>query len=148
MSTMSATELLSEMGAELGIPALRADEQGCCRLKFDGARTVEIFHVPAQRRWLLTSTLQVSAVGSEDWQLLLRGNWAGAGFGGGWAGLDDQNRVVLHLPLADGDASSSALLMATELLLDHAERWEKRLSQTHSTAARPQTPMALWAQRI
>ena len=39
---MSATELLSEMGAELGIPALRADEQGCCRLKFDGDRTVEI----------------------------------------------------------------------------------------------------------
>ncbi|MBF5005615.1 type III secretion system chaperone [Diaphorobacter caeni] len=147
MPSPSPAELLTELGSAIGIPALCLDAQGCCRLMFDGSRLVEMRHVPAQGRWLLTTTLHAAALSSEGWQLLLRGNLVGGGFGGGWAGLDEQGRAVLHLPMVDADASGPALLQAVELLLNHADRWDKRLMEGASTA-RTQAPVQFWAQRI
>ena len=70
----------------------------------------------------------------------------GAGFGGGWAGIDAQGLAVLHLPLALPEASANAMLNAIELLLNHVERWERRLLE--AAPAAPGLRMAEWAQRI
>lgn len=148
MQALTAEALISELGQSIGIAGLRADAQGCCRLLFDGNAIVEIRHVPAQGRWLLSCALASQAPGLEGLKLLLRGNWLGSGFGGGWAGLDEQGNAVLHLPLADAEASASALLVATELLLSHAERWTKRLDEGPRSAQGMAGPMGMWAQRI
>ncbi|MPM33571.1 hypothetical protein SDC9_80148 [bioreactor metagenome] len=147
MPSLSAAELLSELGGAIGIPELCMDAEGCCRLAFDGDWMVELRHAPAQGRWLLSCSVHGVLVSGDGMQLLLRGNLAGSGFGGGWAAIDERGHAVLHLPLADADASGSALVQATELLLDHAERWRKRLAEGPS-ARRAQGPMDRWAQRI
>ena len=148
MQPLSTDELISELGKHIGIPGLRADAQGCCHLVFDGSLAVVIRHVPAQSRWLLSCALEKQTLDAEGLRLLLRGNWLGAGFGGGWVGLDEQDRAVLHLPVPFADASASVLLQATEMLLDHAERWDKRLKESPQAGQRAPAPMAMWAQRI
>ncbi|WP_461469152.1 type III secretion system chaperone [Melaminivora sp.] len=147
MSEDSVSALISALGAAIGIPGLRADAQGCCRLMFDGEHIVELHPAPAQGRWLLCCTLRAQQAGHEALRTLLQGNLMGAGFGGGWAALDAQGNAVLHLPLAWSDASADSLLQATELLLQHAERWQQRLSSAQHAAA-PAARMMDWAQRI
>lgn len=146
MTDNSAPTLITALGEAIGIPALRPDAQGCCRLLFDSDRAVEIRCVPAQGRWLLSCALRGQRADGAALQLLMQGNHLGAGFGGGWAGVDAQGLAVLHLPLAQSEASASAMLNAIELLLNHVERWERRLLEAAPSA--PSVRMAEWAQRI
>jgi len=146
MPDSSVSGLIAALGEAIGIPALRADAQGCCRLLFDGDRAVEIRCAPAQGRWLLSCALRGQRADGPALQVLMQGNHMGAGFGGGWAGIDAQGLAVLHLPLALTEASASAMLGAIELLLNHVERWERRLLE--AAPAAPGMRMAEWAQRI
>ncbi|MDF1485828.1 type III secretion system chaperone [Ramlibacter sp. H39-3-26] len=145
MSENPASPLIAALGEAIGIPALRPDAQGCCRLLFDGDRVVELRCAPAQGRWLVACALRGQRVDADGLQVLMQGNHMGAGFGGGWCGTDAQGHAVLHLPLALPDATAAAMLNAIEVLLDHVERWERRLAQ--AAPAMPQR-MAEWAQRI
>jgi len=146
MPDSSVSGLIAALGEAIGIPALRTDAQGCCRLLFDGDRAVEIRCAPAQGRWLLSCALRGQRADGPALQVLMQGNHMGAGFGGGWAGIDAQGLAVLHLPLALPEASASAMLGAIELLLNHVERWERRLLE--AAPAAPGMRMAEWAQRI
>lgn len=146
MPDSSASSLISALGEAIGIPALRPDGQGCCRLLFDGDRSVEIRCAPAQGRWLLSCTLRGQRVDPSALQLLMQGNHMGAGFGGGWAGVDAQGLAVLHLPVPLPEVGANDMLGAIELLLDHVERWERRLLE--GAAVAPSARMAEWAQRI
>ena len=146
MPDSSVSGLIAALGEAIGIPALRTDAQGCCRLLFDGDRAVEIRCAPAQGRWLLSCALRGQRADGPALQVLMQGNHMGAGFGGGWAGIDAQGLAVLHLPLALTEASASAMLGAIELLLNHVERWERRLLE--AAPAAPGMRMAEWAQRI
>lgn len=147
MSDDAVSALISALGEAIGIPALRPDAQGCCRLLFDGDHVVELLPAPAQGRWLVCCTLRGQRPDGAALRALMQGNQCGAGFGGGWAGLDAQGCAVLHLPLAWAEASASALLQAVELVLQHAERWEQRLAESLPQAL-PMGRMAEWAQRI
>jgi len=146
MPDSSVPGLITAVGEAIGIPALRADAQGCCRLLFDGDRAVEIRCAPAQGRWLLSCALRGQRAEGPALQVLMQGNHMGAGFGGGWSGVDAQGLAVLHLPLALPEATASAMLNAIELLLNHVERWERRLLE--AVPAAPGLRMAEWAQRI
>lgn len=146
MPDTSVPGLIAALGEAIGIPALRADAQDCCRLLFDGDHAVEIRFVPAQGRWLLSCALRGQRAEGSALQVLMQGNHMGAGFGGGWAGIDAQGLAVLHLPLALPEASASAMLNAIELLLNHVERWEIRLLEIAPAASGLR--MAEWAQRI
>ncbi len=147
MPDAAATALITALGEAIGIPGLRADAQGCCRLMFDGDQIVELQAAPAQGRWLVSCALRRQRPGEAALRALLQGNHLGAGFGGGWASLDSQGCAVVHLPLAWPEASAAALLQAVELVLQHAERWQQRLEG--AGAGQPaHTPMAAWAQRI
>lgn len=146
MSDSHVSSLIAALGEAIGIPALRADAQGCCRLLFDGDRAVELRCAPAQGRWVLSCALRGQRVDGVGLQVLMQGNHMGAGFGGGWSGLDDKGLAVVHLPLALAEASASAMLNAIELLLNHVERWELRLQEAVPAAAGMR--MAEWAQRI
>ncbi len=146
MSDSSLPDLIAALGEAIGIPALRPDAQGCCRLLFDGDRAVEIRCASAQGRWLLSCALRGQRADAAAQQLLMQANHMGAGFGGGWAGTDAQGLAVLHLPLPMAEASASSLLQAIELLLNHAERWERRLQDAVPSPA--SLRMADWAQRI
>ena len=148
MPDTSVPGLIAALGEAIGIPALRADAQDCCRLLFDGDHAVEIRFVPAQGRWLLSCALRGQRAEGSALQVLMQGNHMGAGFGGGWAGIDAQGLAVLHLPLALPEASASAMLNAIELLLNHVERWEIRLLETAPAPAASGLRMAEWAQRI
>ncbi|AVO50580.1 hypothetical protein C6568_16065 [Melaminivora suipulveris] len=147
MSDADASALISALGESIGIPGLRLDAQGCCRLLFDGDQIVELHPAPAQGRWVIACTLHGRRPEGEFVRALLEGNHMGAGFGGGWAGLDDQGRAVLHLPLAWAEASAAALLQAIELVLQHAERWQQRMAD-HRAAVSQTSRMMDWAQRI
>ncbi|MFI8619118.1 type III secretion system chaperone [Acidovorax sp. NPDC077693] len=146
MSDSHVSSLIAALGEAIGIPALRADAQGCCRLLFDGDRAVELRCAPAQGRWVLSCALRGQRVDTAGMQVLMQGNHMGAGFGGGWSGVDAQGLAVVHLPLALPEASASAMLNAIELLLNHVERWERRLLE--AVPASPGSRMAEWAQRI
>lgn len=146
MSDSLVTPLIAALGEAIGIPALRADAQGCCRLLFDGDRAVELRCAPAQGRWVLSCALRGQRVDGAGLQVLMQGNHMGAGFGGGWSGVDAQGLAVVHLPLSLAEASASAMLGAIELLLNHVERWERRLQE--AVPAAPGARMAEWAQRI
>lgn len=146
MSDSHAPSLIADLGAAIGIPTLRADAQGCCRLLFDGDRAVELRCAPAQGRWVLSCALRGQRVESAGLQVLMQGNHMGAGFGGGWSGVDALGLAVVHLPLVLSEASASAMLNAIELLLNHVERWEQRLQE--AAPAAPDRRMAEWAQRI
>lgn len=143
MLETDTTAVVTALGETIGIPALRCDAQGCCRLLFDGTQIVELRHVKAQERWLLSCQLRGGAPDAQGLRLLLQGNFCGAGFGGGWAGLDASGQAVLHLPVPQAQASAAVLLTAVELLLSHAERWEKRLQETNAPA--PERYPAAWA---
>lgn len=150
MSHLLPAEILSGAGESLGIPGLRADAQGCCRLWFEPDLTLEIRHVAAQGRWLLSCTARGHrVVTAESLGLLLRANLLGAGFGGGWAGLDAQGALVLHLPVPASDMTPAALVTAMEALLEHGERWSQRLAQAPaSPSGADHGLMAAFAQRI
>lgn len=140
----ACTRLLCDLGQAIGIPALKADAQGCCRLLFEGDRTVELRAAPAQVRWVLSCTLRAQAMPNALLHLLLRASYMGAGFGGGWAGLDERGLCVLHLPVPLEQASVPQLLEAMELLLEHSERWEQRMAAAvQAVDAPPRT--AAWA---
>ncbi len=136
MSEDAVAAVISALGEAIGIPALRPDARGCCRLLFDGDQVVEVHPAPAQGRWLLSCVLRGRrADGLATLQVLMQGNHMGAGFGGGWAALDAQGQTVVHLPLPWAEASAPALLQAIELLLQHAERWTQRLSESAASPA-------------
>lgn len=130
MSEDAVAAVISALGESIGIPGLRPDAHGCCRLLFDGNQVVEIHPSSAQGRWLLSCVLRGRrADGPSELQLLMQGNHMGAGFGGGWAALDGQGQAVLHLPVPWTEATASVLLQAIEMLLQNAERWIQRLSE-------------------
>lgn len=149
MIDASVAALLSALGQAIGIPSLSPDAQGCCRLMFDGDYFVELHPAPAQGRWLVLCTLRAQRPEGDALQAMLQGNHLGAGFGGGWAGLDAQGCVVLHLPVAWAEATAPAMLQAMELLLQHADRWQSRLAAANSLPSFPSGGrMVDWAQRI
>ena len=121
MPDSSVPGLIAALGEAIGIPALRADAQGCCRLLFDGDRAVEIRCAPAQGRWLLSCALRGQRAEGPALQVLMQGNHMGAGFGGGWAGIDAQGLAVLHLPLALPEAWKSSLSLVSMGLAASAE---------------------------
>ena len=124
----SVKSVIAALGAAIGIPNLAADTNGCCRLLFDANRLVEIRCASSQERWVLACTLPGQHLDTPALQLLMRGNHMGAGFGGGWMGINEQDRMVLHLPVPMAQASPANLLQAIELLLNHVDRWERRLT--------------------
>lgn len=115
---------------------------------FDGDHFVELHPAPAQGRWLVSCTLRAQRPEGGALQALLQGNHLGAGFGGGWAGLDAQGCAVLHLPVAWSEATAPALLQAIELLLQHADRWQQRLTASPLAGPSAGARMMDWAQRI
>lgn len=124
----SAESVITALGAIIGIPNLVADNNGCCRLLFDANHLVEIRCASSQERWVLACTMSDQRLDTAALQLLMRGNHMGAGFGGGWVGINEQDRMVLHLPMPMAQASTGNLLQAIELLLNHVDRWERRLT--------------------
>lgn len=149
MSDAAAADLIAALGQAIGIPGLRPDARGCCRLMFDGEQIVELQPAPAQGRWLVSCVLRSSQhPDGQALRTLMQGNHLGAGFGGGWAGLDSQGCAVVHLPVSWQEASASALLQAIELVLQHAERWQKRLQDAPPAPLGQSAAMMNWAQRI
>lgn len=129
----TATRLIADLGQRVGIPQLRPDAHGCCRLMFDGDQIVDLQPVPAQGRWLVSCTIRQHRPDDQAVRLLMQGNYLGAGLGGGWASLDPKGCAAVHLPLAFHEASVDALLQVVELVLQHAERWLQRFTSVAPT---------------
>lgn len=141
-------EVLLALGRELGIDGLCTDEQGCCRLVFDGQRVLELRPAPQQQRLLLSCRLLTSGPTTLDQsELLLRANAWCAGAGGGWFALDETQRLCLQHAFVPVDDSASALLQRIEGLLDAVERWELRLDASVASSTSV-AAMAPWMQKV
>lgn len=145
-------QALSDLGRIIGIPGLALDAHGCCQLLFDGDRTIAMRPALAQCRWLLSCTLRKMPLQPKMMPLLLRANYMGAGFSGGWVGMDEQDLCVLHLPIPLEQISGEGLLSAVEALLEHCDRWELRVKHLQdelvSTSSDTAFTTAQWALRI
>jgi hypothetical protein len=149
MSDDLSRTVFSDLGRALGIEGLAPEADGSCRLVFDGNRLVEMNAAPAQRRLLVSCRLaQSPGGGAEALRLLLRGNYLGAGAGGGWFSLGPQDRLYLHSAFALADASGALLLHAIERLLDHADTWERRLREGEAQDQASLARMANFMNRI
>ncbi|MET4580342.1 type III secretion system chaperone [Ottowia thiooxydans] len=129
--------VLSSFGEKLGIQGLAFDQDGCCRLVFDGQKMFELRTSSAQGRMLLSSRVGRSGSPWPDatGRLLLQANLWGAGAGGGWFSQDDQGQIYLQHEVSLSEDSASQMLAKVEGMLSSLEVWERRLSEQTSDQA-------------
>lgn len=129
-----ASEALSELGRQIGIPALTFDKSGCCQLAFDQRWLVTLTYLPAPGRWYLSCPLaeRHTALPPGTEHAMLRANFLGAGCAGACLSVAPDSRPSLHLQLAQSEASAQALLAGIETLLNQAELWADRLQRGES----------------
>lgn len=119
---------LEALGEQLGIEGLSLDQQGCCRLVFDGARLLELRVASAQRRFLLSARLSSTVnLSTQAEKKLLRANLWGAGTAGGWFALDEQGQACLQQDVLLDDGCPSMLMVKIEGMLNSLETWEREL---------------------
>lgn len=139
-----ASEALSELGRQIGIPALAFDKSGCCQLAFDQHWLVTLTYLPAPGRWYLSCPLaeRHTALPPGTEHAMLRANFLGAGCAGACLSVAPDSRPSLHLQLAQSEASAQALLAGIETLLNQAEAWADRLQRGESNAIPNTTTLA------
>ena len=128
MSSLAA--VLGAFGERLGISGLAFDQQGCCRLVFDGQRMLELRAAGIQRRMVLSMKLlnASSDLGRPQERALLQANFWNAGTGGGWFALDERGHACLQQEVLLTEDSDAQLVVKIEGLLNSAELWERKLT--------------------
>lgn len=134
---MNANSLLSELGTLMGVGGLQFDEQGCARLVFDGAITLNLEHEAGSSRLQIYSVL--GKVPLEDrehvYQLLLEGNLFGAETGGAVLAIDGLEREIVLFRTLEGDGiTGPAFAEVVGHFVDAAEDWTARLAGASMTS--------------
>lgn len=134
---MNANTLLSELGTLMGVSGLQFDDQGCARLVFDGATTLNLEHEAGSSRLQIYSVL--GKVPLEDrehvYRLLLEGNLFGAETGGAALAIDGlENEIVLFRTLEGDGITGAAFADVVGHFVDAAEDWTARLAGASMTA--------------
>lgn len=138
---MNAVSLLSELGSQMGISGLQFDDQGCARLVFDGAVTLNLEHEPGSSKLQIYSVLGKVPVENKEhvFQILLEGNLFGAETGGAVLAVDPLEReIVLFRTLEVEGITGAAFAEVVGHFVDAVEDWTGRLATSGTTAPRSQ----------
>lgn len=148
MSSLAA--VLGAFGERMGISGLAFDQQGCCRLVFDGRRLLELRAAGVQRRMVLSMKLgNVSSdLGRAQERALLQANFWNAGTGGGWFAFDERGQACLQQEVVITEDSDAQLLVKIEGLLNSAELWERKLTGGSVAGQSSAAPMFHLGQRV
>lgn len=134
---MNAVSLLSELGSQMGIAGLQFDAQGCARLVFDGAVTLNLEHDADSSKLQIYSVVGKVPVENREhvFQILLEGNLFGAETGGGVLSLDPLEREIVLFRTFEGDGlTGAAFAEAVGRFVDAAEDWVARLADSGRSA--------------
>lgn len=136
--TTPADAALSELGALIGIPALKFDTAGYCQLAFDKHHLVTVICAPAMQRLVLACPLVQAdtLLSAAAHDTMLQANFMGCGCAGGSLGIAPDGRPCLQFFLAFAEIDGQTLLSHIDTLLDQAEIWSERIqrSETHPAA--------------
>lgn len=124
-----ADAALAELGALIGIPALRFDAQGCCQLAFDNDAVLTLIRAPGVQRLILSCPLAAphAALAHGMAEAMLRASFLGSECAGGQLSLAPDGRPTLQLQMAYAELSGAALLSRVEVLLERVAFWRERL---------------------
>jgi hypothetical protein len=132
VSSSSFSNLLSEVGQLLGIPALAPSTDGICQLAFDGRHLLQIVYVGVRDQILLSCPVGPSQITAEQALLAANNNFMQAA-GGAVACAAPDGRLVLQFGIVGGACQANTLLLAIESLLDQVETWEVKLSSVSTS---------------
>lgn len=138
---MNAVSLLSELGSQMGISGLQFDDQGCARLVFDGAVTLNLEHEPGSSKLQIYSVLGKVPVENREhvFQILLEGNLFGAETGGAVLAVDPLEREIVLFRTLEGEGiTGAAFADVVGHFVDAVEDWTARLATSGTTAPRSQ----------
>ena len=123
---MTAEQLLADLGGRIGLSQLALDENGRCRLMFDGAVAVDLELDSETGRLHLYAVLgPVPAEGAEQvFRRMLSQHLFGQRTGGACYGLDELSGELLLFTTVDPEATDGlAFQAAVANLLAQAEAW-------------------------
>lgn len=127
---MELPDLLKELGAEVGLPDVRPDAEGLCRLTFDGAVTIDFEQPPGRDLIFLYSVIAQGPESGRErvYRELLSHNLFGQRTGGGVLALDDaQDEILLFFRLPTESVSYDQFRDAVNALLDQTPRLQERI---------------------
>lgn len=134
---MNAVNLLSELGTLMGISDLQFDAQGCARLVFDGAVTLNLEHEAGSSRLQIYSVIGKVPLENREhvFQILLEGNLFGAETGGAVLAVDPLEREIVLFRTLEGEGiTGAAFAEVVGSFVDAVEDWTGRLATSGTTA--------------
>jgi hypothetical protein len=142
---MTVEDLLSALGARMGLPDLQLDESRSCQLLFDGHLAVDI-EAPVDQGGIVFLHSTVGIVRPEGrealFQQLLEANLFGRGTGGAVLSVDGQRyEILLHRSLQTRQIDFSDFVDALEQFIQYASHWMERLAQSHGAAPPSAAPL-------
>ena len=136
MTRRSANGLLHVLGAEVGIPQLHLDKEGCCSVAFD--EVVVNFEVDEEAHllFLYASLGPAPAAAGELYRDLLGGNLLWQSTGGATISLDrEAGRLVLMQRFSVGRISDVEFKAGVERFVNVAEIWIRRVADAAAEPA-------------
>ncbi|MDE0155248.1 MAG: type III secretion system chaperone [Gammaproteobacteria bacterium] len=123
--------LLSDLGAEIGIPELCADEANVCNLLFDEVAVSLELSEDGEALYISSLVGQVRQDGgAAQLAALLDANFLFSGTGGATFGVDKASgSIVLARSERLSGLGKPLFLSVLEEFVDLAEAWQKRLAQ-------------------
>jgi len=116
--------LLADLGRSLGIDGLAPTQDGICQLVFDGRHVVQLVHLAARDRVLISCRLADHGIDGRQADRMARANFLQAGHGAVLCAAPDG---LPHMQAAlELDGCTAAILgPVLESLLDQAESWNQ-----------------------
>ncbi|WP_167784697.1 type III secretion system chaperone [Ramlibacter rhizophilus] len=133
--------LLSDLGQLIGLPQLKADEEGLCQLLFGRAWLVTLVaHEPAGRIFLhcpFGTPDTAEQVDATALRMLLQASFLGHGAGGGTLALGPDGRLCLQRELLMVRLDGRQVLEEIERLVAAAQAWALRLAEAPAPVTAP-----------
>lgn len=138
---MKFQHLLSDLGANIGLSSLQADENGVCRLVFNGQISIDMETDNEVETSLIMHTV-TGRLRAEDKRSLclelLDGNYLGHTTNGSVLGLNTTtDEVVMHRRVRLEGCDPERLATELTALATTAMEWTKRLSTRETEAQAP-----------
>ncbi|HET8597397.1 MAG TPA: type III secretion system chaperone [Castellaniella sp.] len=116
--------LIADLGRTLGIDALAPSQDGICQLVFDGRHVVQLVHLGARGRVLISCRLADHGIDARQADRMARANFLQAGHGAVLCAAPD-GRPHMQVALELDGCTAAVLGPALESLLDQAESWNQ-----------------------
>lgn len=123
---MDIDSILLELGHQMGIPNLKFESNGVCRLRFDGKYTVDIEATDNKKIvHIYSSIASIPAENREKfYEIFLEANLFGKGTGGATFGINKmENELMLTRALNMDTTDYQEFVNILESFVNHVESW-------------------------